>query len=105
MNERIQQLYKQAHITQEKQVRAGGWDNDREPFEYRTVTETNFDPEKFAELIVRECITQCEQVATDADAMTKSKFVTDAGRQLHEGMWGGAKNCAAEIKEHFGVEE
>jgi hypothetical protein len=55
MNERIQQLYKQAHITQEKQVRAGGWDNDREPFEYRTVTETNFDPEKFAELIVNEC--------------------------------------------------
>jgi hypothetical protein len=37
--------------------------------------------------------------------MTKSKFVTDAGRQLHEGMWGGAKNCAAGIKEHFGVEE
>jgi hypothetical protein len=57
MNQRIQQLYKQAHITREKQVRAGGWDNDREPFEYRTVTETNFDPEKFAELIVKECLT------------------------------------------------
>jgi hypothetical protein len=56
MNERIQELHKQAHITQEKQVRVGGWDNDREPFEYRTVTETNFDPEKFAELIVRECV-------------------------------------------------
>jgi hypothetical protein len=55
MNERIKHLYKQAHITREKQVRVGGWDNDREPFEYRTVTETNFDPEKFAELIVREC--------------------------------------------------
>jgi hypothetical protein len=55
MNKRIKHLYKQAHITREKQVRVGGWDNDREPFEYRTVTETNFDPEKFAELIVREC--------------------------------------------------
>jgi hypothetical protein len=83
MNQRIQQLYKQAHITQEKQVRAGGWDNDREPFEYRTVTETNFDPEKFAELIVREC----------ADI---------AARNRAENMnW----DIAEIIKEHFGDEE
>jgi len=61
--------------------------------------------EKFAELIVRECITQCEQVAIDANAMTKSKFVTDAGLVLHEGAWGGAKNCSEQIKLHFGVEE
>lgn len=60
---------------------------------------------KFAELIVKECIAQCEQVATDTDTMTKSKFVTDAGRQLHQGMWGGAKNCIGQIKAHFGVEE
>ena len=60
-------------------------------------------PMEFAELIVRECVAQCEQVATDADTMTKSKFVTDAGRQLHQGMWGGAKNCSSQIKEHFGV--
>jgi hypothetical protein len=79
MNQRIQQLYKQAHITQEKQVRAGGWDNDREPFEYRTVTETNFDPEKFAELIVREC----------------SLFVFKQN---------GPKS-ALNLLEHFGVEE
>jgi hypothetical protein len=61
--------------------------------------------QKFAELIVQECITQCEQVATDANAMTKSKFVTDAGLVLHEGAWGGAKNCSEQIKQHFGVEE
>ena len=59
---------------------------------------------KFAELIVRECIAQCEQVATAADAKSKSKFVTDDGRMLHEGMWGGAKNCSVQIKQHFGVE-
>jgi hypothetical protein len=47
---------------------------------------------------------QCEQVATAADAKSKSKFVTDAGRMLHEGMWGGAKNCSGQIKQHFGVE-
>jgi hypothetical protein len=61
--------------------------------------------ERFAESIVRECIAQCEQVATDADWMTKSKFVTEHGRMLHEGMWGGAKNCSGQIKQHFGVAE
>ena len=57
--------------------------------------------EKFAELIVRECVALCEQVAADANEMADSKFVTDAGRMLHEGMWGGAKNCGAEIRGHF----
>jgi hypothetical protein len=55
-HKRIQELYEQAHVTQEKRVRVGGWDNDREPFEYHNVTETVFDPEKFAELIIKECI-------------------------------------------------
>ena len=62
------------------------------------------DLEKFAELIVAECVAQCEQVAADADVMADSKYVTDMGRQLHEGMWGGAKNCTAQIREHFGLE-
>jgi hypothetical protein len=61
--------------------------------------------QKFAELLVKECIAQCEQVATAADAKSKSKFVTDDGRMLHEGMWGGAKNCSGQIKQHFGVAE
>ena len=65
----------------------------------------DFQYKEFAELIIRECMAQCEQVAADADAMTKSEFVTDAGRMLHEGMWGGAKNCSGQIKEHFGVKE
>ena len=61
----------------------------------------DFDKEKFAQLIVAECIAQCEKVAADADTMAKSKFVTDAGRMLHEGMWGGATNSGAQIKQHF----
>jgi hypothetical protein len=89
MNERIQKLAKQA-----------GLEGSNGHYEYDW-----FDPDKFAELIVRECITQCEQVATDANAMTKSKFVTDAGLVLHEGAWGGAKNCSEQIKQYFGVEE
>jgi hypothetical protein len=88
MNERIRELAEQT-----------GW---AEHIRYKP---TRIEIEKFAELIVKECIAQCEQVATAADAKSKSKFVTDDGRMLHEGMWGGAKNCSGQIKEHFGVAE
>ena len=47
---------------------------------------------------------QCEQVAAEADSMSKSEFVTDAA-VFHEGMWGGAKNCSGQIQTHFGVKE
>jgi hypothetical protein len=94
MNEQIQELIKQATV----EVRSHGAFGETERY-------TKLDPEKFAELIVQECIAQCEQVATAADAKSKSKFVTDDGRMLHEGMWGGAKNCSGQIKQHFGVAE
>jgi hypothetical protein len=94
MNERIKEL-----ILQSVTFRL---DPDSECYEAQICPE---DLEYLAELIVQECITQCEQVATDANAMTKSKFVTDAGLVLHEGAWGGAKNCSEQIKLHFGVEE
>ncbi len=55
MNERIKELFEQAHITTTRQVIKGGWDNDRPPYEYRTETTTVFNPEVFAQLIVREC--------------------------------------------------
>jgi hypothetical protein len=93
MNERIQELAEQA-TTIVDMVGPQGY----------TSSYANFNREKFAELIVRECIAQCEQVATAADAKSKSKFVTDDGRMLHEGMWGGAKNCSGQIKQHFGVD-
>jgi hypothetical protein len=92
MNKRFENLMYHAGLTAQ-----GCWD-ELGTYEQEAIG-------KFAELIVRECVTQCEQVATDADAMAKSKFVTDAGRMLHEGMWGGAKNCGGQIKEHFGVGE
>jgi hypothetical protein len=96
MNERIQELAEQAGLEFDDDLSL-----EPEPIYYTTQK----DLKKFAELIVQECITQCEQVATDANAMTKSKFVTDAGLVLHEGAWGGAKNCSEQIKQHFGVEE
>jgi hypothetical protein len=79
MNERIQKLYQQSYVTTTQQLRKGGWDNDREPFEYHTVTQTAFSPEKFAELIIKECA----QIAEEVD-----------------GDW-RARKC---VLEHFGVE-
>jgi hypothetical protein len=95
MNEQIRELTKQAEIKFEAHPQHLG---------IVTAVITPADLERFAELIVRECIAQCEQVATTSDAKSKSKFVTDDGRMLHEGMWGGAKNCSGQIKQHFGVE-
>jgi hypothetical protein len=94
MNERIRQLAEQA------KAESSQWLGSKP-----AITMTYDELEKFAELIVQECIAQCEQVATAADAKSKSKFVTDDGRMLHEGMWGGAKNCSGQIKQHFGVRE
>ena len=96
MNERIRELAKQAGMTDDKFGMF--FANDKH-------NEDGVDLQKFAELIVRECINQCEEVAVGVDKVSKSKFVTDAGRMLHEGMWGGAKNCSGRIKQHFGVED
>ena len=85
MNERMAELFGQAGISD-------------------SINE-EFGIEYLAELIVKECMAQCERVAVNADAISKSKFITDEGRQLHGGMWGGAKNCAMIIKQHFGVKE
>ncbi len=64
----------------------------------------DFDYRLFGNLIVKQCVTQCDLVAADANTMAKSKFMTDAGRLLHEGMRGGANNCTVQILTHFGVE-
>jgi hypothetical protein len=88
MNERIKELVKQS----------GGefWqrlENDVvNPEAYIT-----FDPpeslEKFAELIVRECIGCCEQVISDTVPKSIDTFEQ------------GGIHCMDEIKQHFGVEE
>lgn len=58
----------------------------------------------FAELIIKECLDCCKQVAEEADAMKNSKYLTEAGKMLHEGMWGGASNSSIAIKNKFGVQ-
>jgi hypothetical protein len=60
--------------------------------------------EKFAELIVRECLQQCEQIRDDAYTQKKSEYLTESGRLIYEGVFGGATNCGFAIQQHFGVE-
>jgi hypothetical protein len=48
-----------------------------------------FDLEKFAELIVKECVEVCHKMAEDSDSYV-----------VHDG-----DTCAEQIKKHFGVEE
>ena len=95
MNERIKELAKQADV----EVVHMKSDHLRTELEMRQQW-----VEMFAELIIQECINCCDEVAEEADAIKNSKFVTDAGRMLHEGMWGGATNSAVTIKNRFGVE-
>ncbi len=79
MNERIKKLAEQA-----------GWDYSK--IERRNQTE-NFDEQKFAELIVGECIGCCEQVISDPVPESVDTWLN------------GGTQCMAEIKQHFGVEE
>ena len=64
----------------------------------------DFDWRLFGELVVANCANVCEEMAENYSEMADSKFVTAAGRQLYEGMYGGANNCSTQILDHFGVE-
>ena len=59
-----------------------------------------FSKEKFAELIVNECATTCDNIGKEARKEWKAKYIPhDDGRS--DGAW----ECKAAILEHFGVEE
>lgn len=55
-----------------------------------------FSPEKFAELIVRECAKKCEFIAVQAE-------ITNTGEMARKTK-ATADSCAKMIKQHFGVE-
>jgi hypothetical protein len=80
MNKLIKEFIKQCSTT-----------FDSYDFEYGWSTHEYFDKEKFAELIVRECVGICE-CEWNGDAAT---FATSEAYN----------ECADAIKEHFGVEE
>ena len=52
-----------------------------------------FSKEKFAELIVRECIGCCEQVISDPVPESVDTWLN------------GGSQCINEIKQHFGIKE
>ena len=82
MNERIKELLKQAS-------KLANTDDNKD-------FDRNFDmivAEKFAELIVRECIGCCEQVISDPVPKSVDTWLN------------GGSQCIDEIKQHFGVEE
>ena len=88
MNDRIRELAEQAGlkyhnwITNESNVKDGDFKYPR--FE---------DYEKFAELIVRECITRIEGCATTPE---DDEFVKGYNK--------GVSKVASQVKHHFGVE-
>ena len=85
MNERIKQLASQArnYALDEKRIYERMHNTEQCMEEYREVYN-----EKFAELIVKECVAICQD--TDGEDNIDAR----SGRQ----------DCAVEIKEHFGVE-
>ena len=72
MNERIRELAEQAYDTVE--------------FNYAPPQKV-FNKEKFAELIVKECVQVCKSRVGNSDYNT------------------GRMHCVSDLKEHFGVEE
>ena len=80
MNERIKQLAEQAGLRFTQLM-----SNPMVPI----VDGKETDLEKFAELIVQECIAICQDIDGEDNIDARS----------------GRQDCAVEIKEHFGVEE
>ena len=79
MNERIKSIL----------IKAGANENTIQTLKLNTY----FDPEKFAELIVQECIGCCEQVISDPVPESVDTWLN------------GGEQCIQEIKQHFGIKE
>ena len=87
MNKQIEDVMYHAGLTAQ-----GCWDQMDE-YDQKAI-------EKFAELIVRECATTCDNIGKEARKEWKAKYIPhDDGRS--DGAW----ECKAAILEHFGVEE
>jgi transcriptional regulator of nitric oxide reductase len=94
MNERIRELAKKSGFSLDS---TGIY---TAKLEHLPITE---NMEKFAELIIKECMDQCEKIRADALVQKKSEFLTNDGKMLYEGVYGGANNCGYAIQQHFGV--
>jgi len=92
MNERIRELAEQA-TTLVEMVGPQGYASSY----------ANFDREKFAELIVRECINQVLEEKVSEDWIDKEDDIED--RCYLRGNNDGIVDAVIRIKQHFGVEE
>ena len=85
MNERINELYEQSLVYEAAVDHLG--------IPYVAVKQ---NPEKFAEIIVKECIDQCDKHDPQPDQWIDPGEYTERRT---------VRNCIKSIKEHFGVKE
>ena len=64
----------------------------------------NFDKEKFAELIVQECIGQCQREWYDLNNTKPVENETARDIGIRVGQKTGVLKCINQINKHFGVE-
>lgn len=81
MNEHIKQLAEQAGLVRNGDIGMKRWEGPRSD------SISDQDLEKFAELIVQECLDQCYN------------------RGMNDELYDGQLKAAEYIKQHFGVEE
>ena len=87
MSERVKELAKQA-----------GWYDDKEFASWNKIYQwQNFDKEKFAELIVKEC--------ADVAWKDSARYATFDNDTVMNGKADVLALCSHHIKQHFGVEE
>jgi hypothetical protein len=86
MNERIRQLAEQSATEHTSYYDGRG-----------NVTETIFDKDKFAELIVKECLAHGK--------LTQSQAVVNGSEEYNAGREMGIEVFMNQIKLHFGVEQ
>jgi hypothetical protein len=99
MNERIRELAEQAR----------DYATTRHPVSniVLSVNSEKFE-EKFAELIVRECVNECKQEWYDLNAESVADddpFLDPRATGIRVGQKNGILKCISKIKQHFGVNE
>lgn len=92
MNERIKELYRQAHS-----IRHYDGDPAREGNPPTVYWQGEVSAERFAYLIIQECLSKCEFVANMAT-------ITNTG-EMDRKTKTTAYSCATLIRQHFGVDE
>ena len=103
MNERIRELVKKAVEAVDIVTGNEALDN-----ELAKMYIPDCFSEKFAELIVRECITEClqEWYELNAESVADDDPVRDPrATGIRVGQKNGILKCISKIKQHFGVEE